>query len=155
MLKRLREALDGKGFGEVPKRTSKIMRAIRSTENKSTERRLRMALVRSGISGWRIRRTIGSWTPDFMFPNSKLAIFTDGCFWHGCPTCSSRAFKNNTLYWTRKIKMNRQKDRRVTQTLTELGWGVIRVWEHQLKGNCQPVTATIRNTIKNRQSSPI
>ena len=61
------------------------MRAIRSGGNRSTERFLRFRLVRSGIRGWQVRPKAVSGRPDFYFRRQRLAIFVDGCFWHGCP----------------------------------------------------------------------
>ena len=70
--------------------------------------------------------------PDFAFPVQKLAIFIDGCFWHGCP----RHFQSpvsNAAFWRTKIARNRQRDRDVARRLRAKGWKVIRIWEHELR----------------------
>src|ERR1035438_7375864 len=63
------------------------MRAIRSRGNRSTEVRLRGAVVRRGIRGWTLHPKEVFGVPDFFFKNCRVAIFVDGCFWHGCPRC--------------------------------------------------------------------
>jgi DNA mismatch endonuclease (patch repair protein) len=69
--------------------------------------------------------------PDFAFPESRLAVFIDGCFWHGCGACY-REPKSNQEYWKLKVQRNRKRDDAVTQTLTDQGWRVLRVWEHEV-----------------------
>jgi DNA mismatch endonuclease (patch repair protein) len=69
--------------------------------------------------------------PDFIFPKLKLALFVDGCFWHGCPKhCNQPA--NNRAFWQRKLAGNVARDRLVIRTLRRAGWRVLRVWEHEL-----------------------
>jgi DNA mismatch endonuclease (patch repair protein) len=70
--------------------------------------------------------------PDFVFASSKLAIFVDGCFWHGCPQ-HGRSPTSNTEYWQTKLKRNQVRDRLVSRTLRKGGWSVLRVWEHDLR----------------------
>jgi len=68
-------------------------------------------------------------TADLVFPREQVAVFLDGCFWHGCPEhCSAAA--SNSEYWAKKIALNRQRDRDTDQRLTDAGWVVVRVWEH-------------------------
>ena len=71
--------------------------------------------------------------PDFAFPKAKVAVFTDGCFWHGCPRCYTRP-KSNRKFWDAKVARNRERDREVSRGLRRKGWRVIRIWEHALKG---------------------
>ena len=68
-------------------------------------------------------------TPDIVFPRQQLAVFVDGCFWHGCPD-HFRLPRTNASYWDAKIKRNMARDRRVTEGLASGGWQVLRVWEH-------------------------
>lgn len=98
------------------------------------ERRLRMALVRQGVAGFRVNDASMPGSPDVTFPASRLAVFVDGCFWHGCPRCY-REPKSNKAFWRGKARMNRAKDRRDTAALAAAGWSVVRVWEHALKGS--------------------
>ncbi len=69
--------------------------------------------------------------PDFVFPARKLAVFVDGCFWHGCPLHATQP-KQNAEFWRTKIARNQARDRLVTRTLRRAGWRVLRLWEHEL-----------------------
>ena len=110
---------------------SVVMAAIRSRGNKRTELKLVSILRTHGITGWR-RHQLLPGRPDFVFPRQRLAIFVDGCFWHGCPSHLQRP-RQNALYWKAKIAMNLARDRKVDRELPKLGWNVIRIWEHSLK----------------------
>jgi len=69
--------------------------------------------------------------PDFIFRKLKLAVFVDGCFWHGCPKHFNQP-ANNREFWRRKLLSNKTRDALVTRTLRREGWRVLRVWEHEL-----------------------
>jgi len=107
------------------------MQAIRSSGNKTTERRFRFALVGAGIQGWTMRtqRVLGN--PDFLFAKVSVAIFLDGCFWHGCATCGHIP-KTRRPFWKAKIARNRQRDRSMTRRMRTRGFSVLRFWEHDL-----------------------
>lgn len=109
------------------------MSAIRSKGNKSTEVRLIKIMEWHNITGWR-----RDWPllgrPDFVFPKYKLAVFVDGCFWHGCPRCYAEP-KKNTEFWREKIRRNILRDRRILRLLKKNGWHVIRLREHALKND--------------------
>jgi len=109
---------------------SKLMSKIRSKHNKRTEIALLRMMRSSGISGWRRHLRITG-TPDFCFPQQRLVIFVDGCFWHGCPKCYTRP-KTNRQFWDAKVATNKSRDRRVNRKLKAKGWKVIRIWEHSL-----------------------
>jgi DNA mismatch endonuclease (patch repair protein) len=70
--------------------------------------------------------------PDFAFPARRLAVFVDGCFWHGCPRHGTLP-KGNARFWREKIARNRERDREVNLELRRRGWRVIRIWEHELR----------------------
>ncbi|MGA7193765.1 MAG: DNA mismatch endonuclease Vsr [Anaerolineales bacterium] len=78
--------------------------------------------------------------PDFVFPKRKIALFVDGCFWHGCPKHSS-APKSNRRFWMKKLKANKERDKFVNRELRKSGWKVVRVWEHELT---QPEKVIVR-----------
>jgi DNA mismatch endonuclease (patch repair protein) len=111
---------------------SEIMAANRGHGNRSTEMRLCTLLTASGVTGWRVHATDIIGKPDFVFDTEKLAIFVDGCFWHGCSKCRVLP-KTNQEFWEAKIKATIARDKRVTRRLRYLGWHVIRIWEHELK----------------------
>ena len=69
--------------------------------------------------------------PDFVFPKLRIAVFVDGCFWHGCPQHATRP-KQNAEFWSQKIAANQARDRLVTRRLRAAGWRVLRLWEHEL-----------------------
>jgi DNA mismatch endonuclease, patch repair protein len=66
---------------------------------------------------------------DVAFPRKHVAVFVDGCFWHGCPEHGHEP-RRNTHYWGPKLSRNRQRDRAVTEELRRAGWTVVRIWEH-------------------------
>lgn len=67
---------------------------------------------------------------DIVFTRSKLAVYVDGCFWHGCPIHGTYPTKNRD-FWCEKIQANRSRDERVTSALLAAGWKVVRIWEHE------------------------
>lgn len=110
---------------------SRIMRAVKNRRVKSTEMAMRARLAAAGIRGWRMYAAGLPGTPDFVFDKERLAIFVDGCFWHGCPRCYRRPQSNQT-YWDAKVRINRSRDFRISRQLRREGWQVCRVWECQL-----------------------
>ena len=107
------------------------MRQVKSSRNKSTEIKLIKYFKKNGIKGWRRNYKIFG-KPDFVFITSKVAIFVDGCFWHG-HNCRNTKPKDNKEYWDKKIDRNIQRDKQVTKHLERIGWTVIRIWECELK----------------------
>lgn len=109
---------------------SKIMASVRSRGNRSTEVALGRMLWKSGLRGYRKHWPVEG-RPDFAWPGRKVAVFVDGCFWHGC--CRCRDFpKSNAKFWREKIEANKRRDKRVTRGLHRAGWTVIRVKECEL-----------------------
>jgi DNA mismatch endonuclease (patch repair protein) len=129
--KELRDCLPKGEFIDVTVRRSALMRAVRSRGNASTERRLRAGLVRAGIRGWSLHADIPG-KPDFLFREAGLAVFVDGCFWHGCPVCGHIP-KTRTQFWAIKICTNQTRDRVATRGLRRRGLRVLRFWEHEVK----------------------
>jgi DNA mismatch endonuclease (patch repair protein) len=107
------------------------MSIIRSHGNKSTELRLIELFRKHQITGWRRKQNLTG-RPDFIFRSARLALFVDGCFWHGCPKHATWP-KQNKAFWREKILRNRARDRQVTRELRAAGWKVLRIWEHSLK----------------------
>jgi len=77
--------------------------------------------------------------PDFVFRAQRVAVFVDGCFWHGCPRHATRP-KQNRKFWDAKIARNRARDRKVSRTLRAAGWSVLRIWECALTVKRAPAT---------------
>lgn len=84
--------------------------------------------------------------PDLVFPASNLAVFVDGCFWHGCPAHSSLPVNNREM-WQTKLAANKARDRRVDGELAAIGWKVIRVWEHEVRRDLPATARRIRRVI--------
>jgi DNA mismatch endonuclease, patch repair protein len=110
---------------------SRIMSAVKSSGNKSTEEKLIILFKKNSILGWRRNYPLFG-KPDIVFKKNKAAIFVDGCFWHGCEK-HCRIPKSNSVYWSLKISKNISRDKIVTEHLLSKGWNVIRIWEHELK----------------------
>jgi len=122
---------------------SRMMAAVRSRGNRSTEIQMAKLLRQNGLCGWRRHYPVPG-TPDFCWPMFKVALFVDGCFWHGCPRCR-RAPLSRQGFWDRKVAENHRRDRRVDRTLRRLGWSVLRVWECRLAA--QATLARIRRVV--------
>jgi DNA mismatch endonuclease (patch repair protein) len=88
---------------------------------------------------------------DVLFPRQRIAVFVDGCFWHGCPDHMTWP-KANADWWHAKITRNQERDRQVTADLRAFGWIVIRVWEHE-----QPEVAArlIRRVVRTRHLTKV
>jgi DNA mismatch endonuclease (patch repair protein) len=109
---------------------SAVMSRIRGRGNKETELALASLFRRHGINGWRRHQPVFG-RPDFTFRKPKVAVFVDGCFWHGCPQhCHQPA--NHRAFWRRKLAANKARDRAVNRALRAAGWRVVRIWEHDL-----------------------
>ena len=111
--------------------------AERMRRNRSADTRLelsvRSALHRSGLrfrKGLQIAAGDVRVRPDIVFTRARLAVFLDGCFWHGCPQHGTRP-RHNSTYWSTKLGRNEARDRRVNRALTDAGWTVLRFWEHE------------------------
>lgn len=110
---------------------SQIMSKVKSKANLSTEIRLISLFKQYSIKGWRRNyRVVGH--PDFVFLSRHLAIFVDGCFWHG-HSCRNTQPKQNADYWREKQERNKARDSQVTTILTQKGWHVVRIWECELR----------------------
>jgi DNA mismatch endonuclease (patch repair protein) len=123
---------------------SEVMSRIRGRGNEKTEVRLAKIMRKTDIRGWRSHLPIPG-RPDFAFRKQKVAVFVDGCFWHGCPRCF-RLPKQNRAFWKAKIEGNRRRDRSVNGRLRRLGWKVIRIRECRLK-HSDRIVARIRQAI--------
>lgn len=164
------------------------MARIRGRGNKETELALARLLRANGISGWRRQQklTIGPAKRrarqarptdvriDFVFPKQCVAVFVDGCFWHGCPKHSPPAkwLKKSSMpvtattdirstspkmaagrkrtgktFGREKLAANKARDRFVTRQLRRQGWRVMRIWEHELAGNPGPCVRRIRQLL--------
>jgi len=132
------------------KKRSEVMGKICSAGNKETETALVELFRRHKVKGWRRNaRLIGK--PDFIFRESRVAVFVDGCFWHGC----RRHFRmpaSNRDYWKQKINRNINRDKLVGRLLRGKGWRVLRIWAHDLKPSGGKCISRIRELVANGTS---
>lgn len=114
-----------------PKDRLKTMRAVKGKGTKP-EKRLWAMLAGMRLKGW--KKNVGSITgkPDVVFPSQRVAVFVDGCFWHGCPHCRRKLPKTNREYWKRKIERNVELAQLHNKKLERDGWTVVRIWEHEM-----------------------
>ncbi len=126
---------------------SRIMAAVRSSQNQSTELRLIALFRQIHITGWRRHYPLFG-SPDFTFPKQKLALFVDGCFWHRHSCKQGRSMPaTNVSYWKSKFFRNSNRDRIVRHRLKKLGWKIFTVWECQLK-RPQPLTIRLKRILQ-------
>ncbi len=129
----LREKLANGRFDNVSALRSEMMRAVKGQGNKSTELKFCAAVENAGMLGWTTHeKMVGN--PDLFFSMYNIAVFLDGCFWHGCPNCG-HVPKNNHGYWKKKLERNAERDIKNTLILKEKGYLVIRFWECELNKN--------------------
>lgn len=110
---------------------SDIMKRVKSKGNVSTEVKLMNLFKQYNIKGWRRNYKVKG-KPDFVFLNKKIAVFVDGCFWHG-HDCRNTIPKDNSDYWDKKRGNNRKHDMKITELFNNRGWMVIRIWECTLQ----------------------
>jgi len=85
--------------------------------------------------------------PDIVFSGSRVAVFCDGCFWHGCPKHSVKP-KTNRYFWLTKLAKNRDRDARVVAALKAEGWTVMRFWEHEIEDDVAKVARRVAQTVR-------
>ena len=111
-------------------RRSEIMSRIKGRNNQATELKLIKVFRANRIKGWRRGQPIFG-KPDFVFPEARIAIFVDGCFWHSCPL-HGEIPATNKAFWKTKLTRNQKRDLVVNSTLKKEGWKVVRVCQHDL-----------------------
>ncbi len=118
-------------------------------KNTSPEIKLREALHANGMRGYRLHyKLLGK--PDIVFTKARLVIFIDGCFWHKCPKCFVKP-RTRVKFWEEKINSNVKRDCEITEGLTEDGWVVIRIWEHEVGENLLEIVDKIEGIIRTRE----
>jgi len=125
---------------------SEVMSRIRSRGNKDTELALIKLFREHGVTGWRRNQKVFG-KPDFLFRRKRLALFVDGCFWHGCPK-HCKAPVGNREFWEKKLSANQERDRRVNRELRKLGWRVVRIWEHDLARRADKCIRKIQSALQ-------
>jgi DNA mismatch endonuclease (patch repair protein) len=103
---------------------------------------LRRALWADG-ERYRVNYKTPAGRPDIVFPGRRVAVFVDGCFWHGCPDHYVPP-RTRVEFWARKLRTNVERDRRQTLQLEECGWRVLRFWEHEVHTHLEGTVETVR-----------
>lgn len=131
------------------KKRSDIMSKVRSNNNKSTELALIKFFKENHITGWKRNYPVKG-HPDFVFLDKKIAIFVDGCFWHG-HDCRNTRPSDNAEYWQKKRERNIKHDKEVTALFENRGWTVIRIWECELKNKNRSALINKLSILKNKE----
>lgn len=128
----------------TPGQRSRCMSRIHG-KNTGPEMLLRKALWARGVR-YRIHYKITG-KPDIVFPGKRIAIFVDGCFWHGCHEHGTKP-KANAKFWNTKISKNISRDHDVTEELAKSGWSVLRFWEHEINDDLDSVIHKLIHVIE-------
>lgn len=123
---------------------SRVMSRIRSTNTKP-ELALRRALWAEGVRGWRCHPRMVPGKPDLAFTRWRVAVFVDGCFWHGHPDYFTPG-KSGT-YWDEKIARTQERDRNANEALNDAGWRVIRLWDFEVEQSLDRCTKRIAEVL--------
>ncbi len=127
------------------------MSAIRGRDTKP-EILLRKALWHKGYR-YRLKNRLPG-RPDIVFSTERVAVFVDGCFWHGCPEHYQKP-ATNANFWREKIRRNRKRDREVNALLKSQGWKVLRFWEHEVRNNPETCARHVISELKARRAPDV
>lgn len=119
-------------------------------KNTSPETRLRKTLWAAGLR-YRIHAKLPG-RPDIVFAKAKVVIFVDGCFWHKCPEHGVMP-KSNAEFWKTKLEGNVDRDRKKDSELQQLGWSIIRIWEHQVETELTETVNYIKSLLATKKNS--
>jgi DNA mismatch endonuclease (patch repair protein) len=151
------------------RKRSEMMAAVRAHGNRTTEQALKCIFRTHGITGWRSQHIISlnaasgsagrtsrsaAVRPDFAFRSKRVVVFVDGCFWHRCPR-HYRTPKTNRRFWDTKTRLNKARDIRVHRALRNLGWRVIRLWEHEIRLSPDMCAEVVRAALKSHAMKPM
>lgn len=127
-----------------PAARSALMARIRGRHTRP-ERVLRSLLWAAGLR-YRLHARTPVGRPDVVFVGARVAVFVDGCFWHGCPDHYVRP-RSRVDYWAGRLAENVARDRRQTRALADAGWAVIRLWEHEVFTHPDAVVARVEAAV--------
>lgn len=132
-----------------PKQRSTVMSKIKATSQ--LENKVAKELYKQGIRYRRNNRKLFG-SPDISITKYKIVIFIDSCFWHYCPLHGNIP-KSNTSFWKEKLVRNTERDVEVNKYYSEVGWHILRIWEHDLKDNFDVTINQIINFINEAKNS--
>jgi DNA mismatch endonuclease, patch repair protein len=131
---------------------SQNMARIKSKDTKP-ELLLRSALWRQGLR-YRLQHRIANIRPDIVFVNAQVALFIDGCQWHGCPEHYVSP-RTNREFWTRKLQENVERDTAQTELLRATGWIPYRIWEHDIWADLPAVVDRVKALVRQKTEPDI
>lgn len=133
----------------TPEQRRRCMQANKAKDT-SIEVLLRKELFRRGRR-YRIHVSRLPGRPDIVFPRLKVAVFVDGDFWHGfrLPEWQHKLSE----YWVQKINRNRERDAKNHRRLRSMGWKVIRIWEHELRGHVSETADRVETALNSREKA--
>ena len=136
------------GRSPLPKdeRTSKVMQSNKA-KNTGPELRFRRALREAGLSGYRLHWSQATGRPDISYPGKKIAIFVNGCFWHGCERCRMPIPKSHNDFWRAKLERNKKRDIEKTKALISDGWTVLTIWECEMERDINSCIDRVRRVV--------
>ena len=120
--------------------------------NTGPELNLRKALWQHGVR-YRLKSRLPG-HPDIVIPRFRIAVFVDGCFWHGCPIHGIRP-KTNKRFWSKKLSRNAVRDREVTKAIRKNGWSVIRFWEHDVESKVDKCAKRVLKAVETERSAAL
>lgn len=121
----------------------------RRNENTEPEMLLRRALHRAGYRFRLHRQLARGCNPDVVLPRLKIAVFVDGCYWHGCPRHGRRKFSGpNAALWEAKMARNRMRDERADRLASDVGWSVVRIWECDVRADADQAAAKVTDAVR-------
>ena len=126
------------------------MKRVRRDDT-ALELELRRALWARGVR-YRVRPKGVEGRPDIGVKGRRVAVFIDGCFWHGCPTCKDYP-RSNRKFWEAKFRYNRARRKQVRQVLERTGWRVVEAWEHDIRRDLDSAVRRVARALTN-ESSP-
>lgn len=136
-------SIERTSFGGLPR--AALMARVKSSGNRTTELKLASLLESANVRGWRRGYPLYG-KPDFVWRKERVAVFVDGCFWHG-HDCRNLSPKKNAQVWAEKIEANRRRDSRTSKALLEAGWKVVRIWECDLRKRPQLALRSIQRAL--------
>jgi DNA mismatch endonuclease (patch repair protein) len=129
--------------------TSKIMSRIRGKHTKP-ELMLRKSLREMDLAGYRLHWKKALGRPDIAYPNHKVAIFVNGCFWHQCPYCKPPLPKSHVNFWKKKFQKNKERDAIKVRALEAEGWRVLTFWECKIKKDSRSCAQKVKSLLSQK-----
>lgn len=132
-----------------PASSPAVAKSMRSNKSKNTkpELALKAALRASGAGCFTVNDRGLPGAPDICFPEAKVAVFVNGCFWHRCPSCDLPLPKRNTEFWRSKFERNVERDSENREKLKGLGWRPLVIWECELAEDLPAAVCRVREAV--------